>query len=224
MLRQSPVAHKFSDGEYEFTEVNAYRVPIAKITPGEIENNSDLSICDLSHLPRAGFRGESCATWLSEEHGLTVPEINHASNSVSGLVLARFSQTEFMLMNAPIKNEMAFENFIQNSDTSAISEKHPGIYYLPRQDSHACFYLGGESSSDMFSKVCAVDLYREHFSNLQIAQTSVARVGAIIIRWDMEEEPGYLLLTDSANAEYLWDSLMDAGKEYGIQNRLINVA
>jgi sarcosine oxidase subunit gamma len=49
----------------------------------------------------------------------------------------------------------------------------------------------------------------------QVAQTSVARVTAIIIRRDVESSLAFHVLADSASAYYLWDFLLDAMNEFG---------
>ena len=66
----------------------------------------------------------------------------------------------------------------------------------------------------LFLKICAVDLRPHKFADLSIAQTSVARLSAIVIRDDRGGTLGYHLLADSASAAYLWDCLIDAMAEF----------
>lgn len=67
--------------------------------------------------------------------------------------------------------------------------------------------LAGEFAPEMFSKMCGVDL-RDRFADGFIAQTSLAKMGAIIIRADRKGKDGrahaaYHVLADIASAEYL---------------------
>ena len=66
----------------------------------------------------------------------------------------------------------------------------------------------------MFSKVCAVDLRIDKFSQGAVAQTSLARVNAIIVRQDLGATPCFYILSDVSSAEFLWTSLLDAMLEF----------
>ena len=90
----------------------------------------------------------------------------------------------------------------------------PRGYPVPRRDSHAWFLLTGAEAAALFAKLCAVDLRPAKFAHLSVAQTSVARLSAIVIRDDQGGTPAYHLLADSASAEYLWDVLLDAMAEF----------
>jgi sarcosine oxidase subunit gamma len=90
-----------------------------------------------------------------------------------------------------------------------------GCYVVPRADSHAWFLVTGNEAAAMFAKICGVDLRPHRFADLAIAQTSVARLSAIVIRADVAGTPGYHLLADSASAEFLYDVLLDAMAEFG---------
>jgi len=47
-----------------------------------------------------------------------------------------------------------------------------------------------------------------------IAQDFLARLGAIIIRYDIEHLTTYLVLVESLSMEYCWDCLHDAIQDY----------
>src|SRR5262249_50805091 len=63
-------------------------------------------------------------------------------------------------------------------------------------------------------KLCGVDLSPDRFADGAIAQTSVARLSAIVIRHDVADMLAFFLLAETASAEYLWDCLDDAMKEF----------
>jgi sarcosine oxidase subunit gamma len=84
----------------------------------------------------------------------------------------------------------------------------------PRRDSHAWFVVHGEDAARMFAKLCGVDLSPDRFAEGDVAQTSVARLSAIVIRNDIAGSLAFSVLADSASAEYLWDCLLDAMAEF----------
>jgi sarcosine oxidase subunit gamma len=75
--------------------------------------------------------------------------------------------------------------------------------------------VAGEALPEMFAKLCAIDLRREKFPDLAIAQTSIAKMSAILTRADMGTTPVFHLLVDSAAALYFCDCLLDAADEFG---------
>ena len=88
-------------------------------------------------------------------------------------------------------------------------------YPLPRADSHSWLLIKGADVPAMMAKICGVDLRPEVFSEGEVAQTVVARIGAILIRADQDGEYGLYMLTDFASAHYIWDVLQDAADEFG---------
>jgi sarcosine oxidase subunit gamma len=52
------------------------------------------------------------------------------------------------------------------------------------------------------------------FAGHEIAQTSLARVNAIILRNDLATTPCFFILSDVTSTEYLWDALLDAMVEF----------
>ena len=85
---------------------------------------------------------------------------------------------------------------------------------MPRADSHAWFAVTGRQASEMFAKICGIDLRLHKFPDGGIAQTSIAKINGIILRQDQGPLPLFHLLADSASADYLWDCLMDAMAEF----------
>jgi len=67
----------------------------------------------------------------------------------------------------------------------------------------------------MFAKICGIDLRWDRFADLSIAQTSVARLTAVVTRADIGGTPAFHLLADSASAGYFLASLRDAAEEFG---------
>jgi sarcosine oxidase subunit gamma len=65
------------------------------------------------------------------------------------------------------------------------------------------------------AKLCAVDLSPEVFPVGKVAQTSVARINAIVINVSDLQTQKLNILCDRAAALYLWQVLQDAISEFG---------
>lgn len=169
-----------------------------------------LGLADLSPLRRTGFKGRGGFHWLEDE-GWPVPELdNRAGRCPSGALVARLAEGEVLALDAIPKPDPRLARAETTTSLPA------GLYPVPRRDSHAWFVLLGARAPECLATLCAVDLRPQRFADLAIAQTSLARLAAIVIRDDGDGEAlRYHLLADSASALYLWDVLVDAMSGYG---------
>ncbi|BFM49712.1 sarcosine oxidase subunit gamma [Marinomonas sp. THO17] len=170
---------------------------------------SRIKIEDYTQVSRIGFRGPDVEAFLASEN-LPVPtQPNLSLLDASGIRVVRLSNTEFWLLDETQQNAQR----IMDMEVSAL--KGEGIYRLYCQHSHAMFVCVGEDCESMFAKICGVDLSRHAFLVNQLAQTSVARVNAIVINAASESQSGrFLVLSDIASSQHLWDALWDAAEEF----------
>ncbi|RBO84153.1 sarcosine oxidase subunit gamma [Marinomonas aquiplantarum] len=171
-------------------------------------STSSIRYQDCTVNSRVGFRGQGAASFLTSQ-GLPIPsQANQSLLFEDSLVVLRLSKTEFWLVDI----ENTYHELIEKLELS--SEPLEDVYRLFCQHSHACFLFSGEQTASMFSKVCGVDLRGDVFPVGSIAQTSVARVNAIVARQEGKGKEYYLLLSDLASSQYLWEALLDAGSEF----------
>jgi sarcosine oxidase subunit gamma len=180
---------------------------VATRVPGE-NPTAPVVLCDLSPLPRTGFKGADTPRWLAAQ-GLSFPEAhNWVTAQEDGSLVARLSPGEFLLLGRTDGAPSAVERL----QAAWSWEAEAGMCFpVPRQDSHAWFYFGGPKAPGAMAKLCGVDLRPKRFPAGSIAQTSVARLNAIVIA----QAGGFYLLADSASAEYFWACLTDAMAEFG---------
>jgi sarcosine oxidase, subunit gamma len=76
--------------------------------------------------------------------------------------------------------------------------------------------LRGAAGPDLLAKVCAVDLDGRVMPNGAAFRSSVAGLVTDVVRDDIGPERCYLLHCERSSGEYLADSLLDAGAEFGI--------
>lgn len=200
--RRTQIYRQFSQDKFDFYDYNGYRAPVLKHAAKQY--NPGLQLQDLTPLQRAGYKGNNIISWCETYHGITCPDPNCATLTHEGLLIARVSHIELILM----------EDI--NTPYPAVLWKRdaPGLYMLLRQDSHHCFMLSGADCAAMFAKLCALDLRTHKFADLHVAQTYLARTCAILIRRDLGALPAYYVLVDSTYAESLWHYLLDAMSEF----------
>ena len=168
-------------------------------------------IVDLSPFPRLGFKGRG-----------TVPAMQARGIAVEATANRAFRQTDGGLCLVLAPGEVILLSNL-NGDGERLAqleadwriEDEERTYPLSRRDSHAWLAVAGEALPEMFAKLCAIDLRRDKFADLAIAQTSIAKMSAILTRADMGTTPVFHLLVDSAAALYFCDCLLDAADEFG---------
>jgi len=80
--------------------------------------------------------------------------------------------------------------------------------------------MTGKPAADVLAKLCSIDLADVSTPNGAAFRSSVARLITDVVRDDQESAsgpvPSYLLHCDRSFGQYLVDSLLDAGVEFGI--------
>jgi glycine cleavage system aminomethyltransferase T len=76
--------------------------------------------------------------------------------------------------------------------------------------------LIGPRCRQILSKVCALDFHPDSFPQLGVKVTSLAKTRQIIMRRDRPGLPAFSLAGAPSLAAYVWDTLLEAGREFGL--------
>lgn len=180
----------------------------SRFSSNDPERAARCGLMDLTPMARSGFRGAGAEAYLSACE-LPIPEKpNLAAATDTGELVLRLSQREFWVLGG-LKDK-------GQKVAALVSGPLPdsGCYPLFCQDSHSWFALTGEAGAGVMAKLCAVDMRDEAFPELAIAQTSVARINAVVVRHGLNGIPAFSLLFDSGYAPYMWEVLLDAMEEF----------
>jgi sarcosine oxidase subunit gamma len=182
-------------------------IDTGEIDTGEIQHQGEIRLFDCTMYSRIGFRGPDAAKFL-HEMAFPVPDWpNQAEQTENGLLVLRLSQTEFWVLDT-VPNASTQDDVIARLEQ--VSAGRTALHTLYCQHSHACIKIEGHDLPAFFAKVCGVDLRSAAFPDGQIAQTSLARVNAIIVRTTSSQQAQYWVLSDISGSQYLWDALLDA--------------
>jgi sarcosine oxidase subunit gamma len=166
-----------------------------------------LGLADLSTLPRTGFKGLGAPQWAASQAVQLPEQPNTAVTQADGSMVAKLSHQELLI----VSDVEANSSLVNRLDQQQLPAQ---TYSLPRADSHSWLAVTGLLGPEMFSKICGVDLRTHKFAQGQIAQTSVAKINAVIVRHDLGTTPCFYIFSDIASTEFLWDCLLDAMEEY----------
>ena len=205
--RRSPLRRKLQAAGAEWRTLDD--IAIAE-TVGE-GTAGGIVIADLSPFPRLGFKGRGTVPAMQARGIALEATANRAFRQPDGGLCLVLAPGEVILLS----NLNGDGERLAQLEADWRIEDEERTYPLSRRDSHAWLAVAGEALPEMFAKLCAIDLRRDKFADLAIAQTSIAKMSAILTRADMGTTPVFHLLVDSAAALYFCDCLLDAADEFG---------
>ena len=82
---------------------------------------------------------------------------------------------------------------------------------------HALLRLAGAAAAALLAKICAIDFSDGVTPDGAAFRSSVAKLVTEVVRHDRDGEPAYWLQCDRAFGQYLFDAVLDAGAEFGIE-------
>lgn len=181
-----------------------------------------VGLADLSSRGKLLVRGEpsTILELLSDTLGVGPVEVGHtapiaaesqADSPWDRGYLARLVADEFILFTPP---GAAMKIARQVKEKRA--ENDLFLTLVDGTSGLAGLAVVGPASREVLTKLCALPLNDRDFPNQRVAQGSLAKAHAIVVRNDVEALPAFELYVDRSLGEYVWTSIMDAGREFGI--------
>jgi heterotetrameric sarcosine oxidase gamma subunit len=172
-----------------------------------------LGLVDISARGKLALRGVLAKAVMAARWGDVPAEPGDVfAVAERGTLIAALAPDEFLILSPPgdeAEIAASLEAEIKSQEAFlTLSDQSAGLVGLA---------LHGPLSTAVLGKLWALPLHAEAFPNLHAAQSSLAKTGAIIIRRDQEGWPAYELYADRSYGGYLWDALLDAGREFDMQ-------
>ena len=203
-IRRSPVHDCLEELNPAWTEIHYYESP-ASVQDAAIETQlkTELSLCDLSCLPKMSVKGPESLAWLAQA-GILVPKSIYGYRSMEdgGLVI-RTDRHEVFLEDGPASHKVSqFER--------ELSSWLSGVHLVRRQD--ASFQLTGVRSNAVLRETCGVDFSQPLDA---VVMTRVAGVSCMILPLQAEEAPSFRFWLDPSYGSYLWEALLEIVRDQG---------
>jgi heterotetrameric sarcosine oxidase gamma subunit len=189
------------------------RSPISPVPPVTVEHgwevsarrsNAELRISD--HTPLA-----KVLVLASPDGGtaraLGVP-FGRAARDEHGTLVVGSGPGEWLLLSSPgTATEVAGRVEVDGGLVSVFDATH----------GRALMRITGARAAEMLSKVCAIDFSEEVTPDGAAFRSSVAKLVTDVVRDDESGVRSYLLHCERSSGQYLFDALLDAGNEFGIE-------
>jgi heterotetrameric sarcosine oxidase gamma subunit len=191
------------------------RSPIAPVPPTTIEHGwevsarrstAELKITDCTPLAKvlvlASTDGE-VARALSVSFG-------RAARDAHGTLVVGSGPGEWLLLATPGTSTAVTQRVEKVRDEELVS-------VFDATHGRALLRITGARTPDLLAKVCAIDFSEAVTPDGAAFRSSVAKLVTDIVRYDRDGEISYLLHCERSSGQYLFDALIDAGDEFGIE-------
>lgn len=179
-----------------------------------------VGLCDISPVEKLDLKGKQIARALESLFSLRdLPQIGQVKRmalnnptGTSGIEVSccRLGGDHVLLLTEP--GALAT---VEHALTQQIKATNECIHLTNLTSALAAVQTVGPYSRELLRKLTALDLSPQRFVDLTCAQGSVAKVHALVIRADLGPELAYEVYCGREFGEYLWDTLRDAGQEFG---------
>ena len=172
-----------------------------------------LVLTDLTPLAKAGVRASFDGALA---RALGIPFGRAARDSAGALVIG--SGPGDWLILGPVGEGRALRHRLEEISAQAAGQEL--VTVLDLTHGRALMRLTGTSAAATLAKMCGIDLAGPRTGDGAAFRSSVARLVTDVVRDDQESPcgpvPSYLLHCERSYGQYLFDALLDAGAEFGI--------
>ncbi len=171
-----------------------------------------VALCDQSHNGKIRVEGKTAAAMLDADH----LAIGQGDITIYG-DLYRLRQDMFFISASAEGAASSAASLARQANDSADL-----ITVTDETHGNAELWLVGPNSADLLSRLCGLDFDDSQFPDGAAKQSSVAKAKQLIIRHDLGRQdfgalPAYALIGARSLAAYLWQTIMQAGQDLGIQ-------
>jgi len=191
------------------------RSPIAPVSPTTVEHGweisarrsaAELTITDCTPLAKILVQAPADGELA---RALGVP-FGRAARDPQGTLVVGSSPGEWLLLAAPgtsVAITLRAEGVQDEGLVSVFDATH----------GRALVRITGARAPDLLAKVCAIDFAEEVMPNGAAFRSSVVKLVTDVVRDDRGGSRSYLLHCERSSGQYLFDALIDAGDEFGIE-------
>ena len=191
-----------------FTEQRGWRIPEVYTTPeAEIAAAQErIVLADETPNGKLLLEGDQAESVLMEAFDLGPLQISKGHDGIY-----RLRNDLFFISTAPGREVRA-----QKKLTNTLKTSEQFVTVTDITHGRAEIRVIGPASQELLSKVCGLDFDSSIFPNETAKQSSLVKTTQLIIRCDIGELPAFSIIGAQSLGTYVWDTVMEAGKEFGL--------
>ena len=191
-----------------FTEQRGWRIPeIYTTSEAEIAAaQGNLALADETPNGKLLLEGDQAESVLMAVFDLDSLKVNEGRDGIYRL------RNDLFFISTPPGREVS----TQRKLTTALKASEQFATVTDITHGRATIRVIGPDSQALLSKVCGLDFHPSVFPNETAKQSSLAKTAQLIIRCDIGELLAFSIIGAQSLGPYVWDTLMEAGREFGI--------
>ena len=168
-----------------------------------------LTLTDCTPLTKVQFKAPHAGQVAAE---LGVP-FGRARRNSSGVLVVGSGPGEWLLIGPPGRGKEI------DAELADLKARTRGDYASATDLTHgrALVRLTGERAADVLSGLCGIDLSEMATPDGAAFRSSVAALATDVVRDDVAGARSYLLHCERSSGQYLFDALLTAGRDLGIE-------
>lgn len=175
-------------------------------------STADLTLCDESPLAKVQVKAPwngAMAAAIGVPHG-------RAARDQQGTLVAGSAPGEWLLIDAPGTSADIAGRMEALAGEAAGTGAVELVSVVDLTHGRAMMRLTGQRSAEVLAKVCGVDLSEDLVPDGAVFRSTVARLATDVIYQSHGRECSYVMHCERSSGQYLFDALLDAGAEFGI--------
>jgi len=191
-----------------FTEQRGWYIPEVYTTPeAEIVSAQErLALADETPNGKLLLEGDQAESVLMDTFDLGSLKVNEGRDGIYRL------RNDLFFISTPPGREVR----TQRKLTTTLKTSEQFVTVTDITHGRAEIRVIGPDSQALLSKVCGLDFHPSVFPNVTAKQSSLAKTTQLIIRCDISELPAFSIIGAQSLGPYVWDTLMEAGREFGV--------
>ena len=191
-----------------FIEQRGWRIPQVYTTLEDevVAAQERLALADETSNGKLLLEGDQVESVLMDTFDLGSLKINEGHDGIYRL------RSDLFFISTPPGREVS----IQKKLTTALKASEQFVTVTDITHGRAEIRVIGPNSQELLSKVCGLDFHPSAFPNETAKQSSLAKTTQLIIRCDIGELPAFSIIGSQSLGRYVWDTMMEAGTEFGV--------
>jgi sarcosine oxidase subunit gamma len=173
-------------------------------------STADLRLVDESRLAKVLVRGPVSGA-ITDVVGTRFGRAARVDRAGSHVLAVGSAPGEWLVIGAPGTAGALLADLQQ-----AAASTQEFVSVIDLTHGRALVRLTGRRAADTLAKVCGIDLHEGSTPNGAALRCSVAGLATDLVRDDSDGEPSYLLHCERSSGQHMFDSLLDAGSEFGV--------
>jgi len=191
-----------------FTGQRGWRIPeVYTTSAAEIAAaQGSLALADETPNGKLLLEGDQAESVLMDVFDLDSLKVNEGHDGIYRL------RNDLFFISTPPGREVSTQKKLRTASTA--SEQFATVTDITH--GRVEIRLIGPDSQTLLSKLCGLDFHSSAFPNETAKQSSLAKTTQLIIHRDIGELSAFSIIGSQSLGPYVWDTLMEAGREFGI--------